>query len=283
LASAHRRALVLVFETFARLLATSLGSQLRSSVVASVKSVDQRDYASIVAGTDEPTWIAALSLGAVGGQAVIDLSMSLAMLLVERVLGGSGAGPHPHRGLTELETTLISGLIESGLSDLATALAPLCAIQPQIVRVETQAELLKAAPQAEAYAVTVLSLDLPETGVGPQNITVALPLQGLEPAFEAFAGGARKAELEVQPASIVDHLLDAPVDVTLRFRPVSMRAGDLVHLEEGQIIGLEHRTSTPLALDVEGTEVLAAKPGRLGRRLACVIVDPVIDLGATST
>jgi flagellar motor switch protein FliM len=87
----------------------------------------------------------------------------------------------------------------------------------------------------------------------------------------------------VQPASIVDHLLDAPVDVTLRFRPITMRAGDLVHLEEGQIIGLEHRTNVPLALDVEGTEVLAAKPGRLGRRLACVIVDPVIDLGATST
>ena len=274
---------MLVFEAFARLLATSLGSQLRSSVVATVKSVDQRDYASIVSASDDPTWIAALSLGAVGGQAVIDLSMSLAMMLVERVLGGSGAGPHPNRGLTELETTLVAGLIESGLSDLATALAPLCVIQPEIVRVETQAELLKAAPQAEAYAVTVLSVDLPETGTGPNKVTVALPLHGLEPAFEAFAGGSHKAELDIQPVSIVDHLLDAPVDVSQRFRPISMRAADLVQLEEGQIIGLDHRTSAPLALDVEGTEVLAAKPGRLGRRLACVIVDPVTDLGATNT
>ena len=71
--------------------------------------------------------------------------------------------------------------------------------------------------------------------------------------------------------------------MSLRFRPISMRAADLVHLEEGQIIGLDHRTNAPLALDVEGTEVLAAKPGRLGRRLACVIVDPVSDLGATNT
>ena len=85
-------------------------------------------------------------------------------MLAERMLGGAGAGPHPTRALTDLEKTLVSSVVEAALVDLATAIAPLCAIQPEIVRVEDQAELLKAAPQSEAFAVTNLAVELPGHG-----------------------------------------------------------------------------------------------------------------------
>ncbi len=282
LASTHRRALVLVFEAFARLLATSFAGQLRSAATVSLRSVDQRDYASLIASSDEPTWIAAISLGPVAGMGVLEIPVPLGMILAERLLGGDGAGPHPKRALTELEKTLVSGLAATALLDLASALAPLCVIDPEVVRAEDQAELLKAAPQSEAYAVTNFAVELTGSETGPRRMTIALPLAGMEPAFEAFSGATRKPATEARPVGIGDHLLDAAVEISLRFSPVPVLAADLLELVEGQILPLHHRTATPLAVDVEGVPFLFAKPGRIGRRLACVIVDPT-ELGASAS
>jgi flagellar motor switch protein FliM len=283
LASTHRRALVLVFESFARLLATSLAGQLRSAVTVSLRSVDQRDYSSVIASSDEPTWIAAISLGTITGMGVLEIPVPLGMVLAERLLGGVGSGPHPKRSLTDLEKALVSGLADLALVDLTTALAPLCPIEPEVVRVEDQAELLKAAPQSEAYAVTNFAVELVGSESGPKRVTIALPLAGMEPAFESFSGATHKADTGVRPTSIGDHLLDAAVEISLRFGAVPVRASQILDLVEGQILPLHHRTTAPLAVDVEGVPFLSAKPGRIGRRLACVIVDPTTDPGASAS
>jgi flagellar motor switch protein FliM len=238
----------------------------------------------VVSSSDEPTWIAAVALGTISGLAVVEVPVPLGMMLAERMLGGNGTGPHPKRALTDLEKTLVSSVIEGGLVDLATAIAPLCAIQPEIARVEDQAELLKAAPQAEAFAVANFAVEFPETDAGAKRLTIALPLTGLEPAFELFAGGTRKpAEQVDQPTDIGEHLLDASVEISLRLGPVPVRASDVLDFAEGQILHLGNRTSAPLAIDVEGVPFLAARPGRIGRRLACVVVDPSPDPGASTS
>ena len=284
LASTHRRALVLVLEAFARLLTTSLSGQLRNAISVSLRSVDQRDYLSLISSSDEPTWIAAVALGTMTGLAVVEVPVPLGMMLAERMLGGTGTGPHPARALTDLEKTLVSSVVEAALVDLATAIAPLCAISPEIARVEDQAELLKAAPQSEAFAVANLAIEFPDTDAGAKRFTIAMPLAGLEPAFEAFAGGTRKpAEQADQPADVGEYLLDASVEISLRLGPVPLRASDVLDFAEGQILHLGNRTSAPLAIDVEGVPFLAARPGRIGRRLACVVVDPTSDSGASTS
>jgi flagellar motor switch protein FliM len=275
LPSAHRRALVLVFEAFARALTSTLAGQLRTAAGVALHGVEQSDYAGLVSAAGEPTWIAAAGLGPVEGHAVIEVPVPLAMMVAERLLGGAGTGPHPARALTDLEQVLVWRLVDVALHDLATALAPLCAVEPHLARAEQQAELLKAAPPVEAYAVMTLAIELPEAESAPELLTIALPIAGLEPAFEAFAGSTQKAvEVEQEPAHVADHLLDSPVEVALRFGPVTVRAGDVAGLREGQLFHFGHRTASPLSIDVEGVPFLPARAGRIGRRLACVVVDP---------
>src|SRR5579862_7116422 len=148
LPTAHRRALVLVFEAFCRALTTTLAGQLRTATTAALRGVVETDYSGIIAAAGEPTCIAALSLGPMEGAGVLEVPVPLAMLITERLLGGTGAGPHPDRALTELEQALLWRLIEVTLHDLAATMAPLCEVEPRVARVEQQAELLKAAPPA---------------------------------------------------------------------------------------------------------------------------------------
>jgi len=263
-----------VFEAFTRALGTTFAGQLRTPVTVALGGVEQHDYIELITSAGEPTWIAAVGLGPVEGSGVVEDPVALAMVIAERLLGGAGVGPHPARALSGLEQSLVRRLVGVGLHDLANAMAPLCELRPQITRVEQQAELLKAAQPADAYAVISLVIELPESGAPAEQLTLALPLVGLEPAFEAFAGSTEKAvTVEQEPASLGEHLLDSPVEVALRFGPVSVTAGEVFALREGQLLHFKHRTAAPLSIDVEGVPFLAARAGRIGRRLACVVVD----------
>src|SRR5581483_9396067 len=252
LPSAHRRALVLVFEAFARTLTSTLAGQLRTAAAVALHGVEQDDYSALVAAAGEPTWIAAVALGPMAGHAVIEVPIPLAMMVAERLLGGAGTGPHPTRARTDLEQARVRRLMDVALHDLATALAPLCEVRPEVVRVEQQAELLQAAPLTEGYAVMTLAIELTEAEAEPLLLTLALPLAGLEPAFEAFAGATAPSPVgtaEPGPANIADHLLDSPVEVALRFGPLTVRAADVFGLREGQLLAFGHRTGAPLSID----------------------------------
>jgi len=278
LPSAHRRVLVLVFEAFARALTTTLGGQLRTAVSVSLRSVDQRDYQALISRCEDPTWVAAVTLEPVAGLGVIEVPIALGMVLAERLLGGAGSGPHPPRGLTDLEQVLVRRLLDIALQDLTAALAPLCELRPVIARMEHQPELLKASLPTDAYATMDFAVELLDAGAAAERLTIALPLAGLEGALEAFVGSVQPAAVtEHEPAAVGDHLLDAPVEIALRFGPVTLHGSEILALREGQLVPFGHRTSTPLFIDVEGVPFLPAKPGRIGRRLACVVVDQPID------
>jgi flagellar motor switch protein FliM len=175
----------------------------------------------------------------------------------------------------------VGGLFTAGLAYLGNSFAPLCAIEAGIARVEHQSELLKAAPPAEALAVIGLEIGMPEVGAPAAIARLALPMSGLEPAFEAFSGAIKKQQVVTEPVSLVGHVLDSAVEVSLRFGPAPVPARELVALRPGQVIRLGQSSSASLSLEVESVPFLAARPGRVGRRLACVIVDPATEPGVT--
>jgi flagellar motor switch protein FliM len=274
LASTHRRALALVYEAFARHFASTLATHLRSPATVSVLSVEQRDYGSLVTSASDPACLAALSLEPLAGMGVIDISLPLAMSIIERLLGGSGEGPHPDRPLTSLEIQLLATVIDAALPELSSSFAPLCPVNFKVVRYEAKAELLKAAPSSDAFAHAVLEVDL---GDLKSTVTIALPLTPLEPAFDAFAGtsSTRSAATGNEPLDIANLLLDSPVELSLHFSPVPLTGAEILGLTVGDIIGLGHPTDGLLTVDVVGIPMALARPGRQGGRLACVIAQPV--------
>jgi flagellar motor switch protein FliM len=46
---------------------------------------------------------------------------------------------------------------------------------------------------------------------------------------------------------------------------------DIVDLRPGDVLPLDHRVDAPLEVSVGGVPRFAARPGRRGKRLACVI------------
>ena len=68
--------------------------------------------------------------------------------------------------------------------------------------------------------------------------------------------------------------MDAPVGISVQFRPITLTSHEIVDLQVGDVVPLRHLATTPLTVAVEGVPCQFAVPGRRGRRLACLIVDP---------
>jgi flagellar motor switch protein FliM len=66
-----------------------------------------------------------------------------------------------------------------------------------------------------------------------------------------------------------------PVEVSVRFGSVTLTSAEIVGLREGDVLPLHHRVEEPLTLTAVGQPMLRATPGKRGKRLAVMIVDPV--------
>src|SRR3954453_7883162 len=272
LSADNRRALSVVAESFAHRMTTVLATRLRCSAHIAFGTPEQLTYADFMAATPDPACLAVIALGASNATAVLRVDLGVAMSACDRLLGGAGAGPHPERGLTDIEVRLLRGLLDPIAVELGHAFAPLCVLEPSIVRQESKPQLVRgASPNSTMVAIEF------EVAIGEEEgaVTLCLPLAALEPALESFSGGQPSGPVSFDNrSSVAGALLDVPVDVKVQFNAVNLSSAGILDLVVGDVIPLRHPADAPLTVVADGVRCLSAMPGRRGRRLACVIVDP---------
>jgi flagellar motor switch protein FliM len=274
LSADHRRALALVFEAFGHRLTTVLATRLRTSARASMNMPEQITYAEFMDATLDPACLAVLSLLPLSGTGVLRLDLDLGMSIVDRLLGGNGGtSGQPTRALSELESNLLRGVLDASVAELGGAFTPLVEIDPRVVRQESKPQLVRGASPESVMVVVDFDIVLgDDTGA----LTVCMPLSTVGPALESFTVSAPSigAAMEAaSAASVAAHLMDAPIDVSVRFGTVALTSADILDLQVGDVVPLRHPVSHPLTVLASGVPCLAAVPGRRGKRLACMVVE----------
>lgn len=271
----HVRALSLLSETFARQIANVLSTTLRSVSQVRVASVDQLSYDDYITSSPNPSLLTVVSLEPLSGAGILQIPLPLTMSIVDRLLGGSGTGPYPSRALTDVEEGLITEVLDRCLAELAAAFDSLVSLEPKIVELESNPQFAQVAAPSDMVVVVVF-----DTSVGVQEgeMSLCIPFVTLEPRLEAITGhslsGERRfADLVGVAAAMERALRDVPVDIAVRFAPVTLTSREVVNLEVGDVLPLRHPSDRPLAVLAGGVPLLPAVAGRKRNRLACRIVD----------
>ena len=275
----HVRALQIVNETFARQFSNVLASTLRAVSQVTLTSVDQLTYDEYIRSTEAPAYLAILSLDPLPGGGILHLPLSVAMAAVDRLLGGSGSGVYPNRPLSDIESGLVRGLTQRVLRELSYAFESLVAIDAQLVMQESNPQFAQIAAPTEM--VVVASFDM---RIGDQvgQATLCLPYSALQGVLDSFVGktqfgGHGAAERSAAQGQVATRLQQAVVEVNVAFNPITLSSRDIVGLQLGDVVPLNHRVDAPLTVSVAGVACHAAVTGRKGKRLACLIVDPSKD------
>src|SRR5207249_4785208 len=106
----HLRSIRVLHESFARLLASSLTSYVRTNVQVRLARVEQVPYEDYISSLPKPTILYVMTMAPLPGQAVTQVDLPLARAIVDRLLGGPGEPNTQEAELTEIETALLSTL-----------------------------------------------------------------------------------------------------------------------------------------------------------------------------
>lgn len=271
----HVRSLQIANETFARQFTTVLSTTLRSVSQVSLKQVNQYTYDEYIRNIPNPSYLAVLSLPPLAGASLFHIPIPVVMTIIDRLLGGTGTGDTPGRQLTDIEQTIFQNFMVRVLHELQYGFEALAHIEPAILNQESNPQFAQISSATDM--VVVISYDM-RIGTIEDTATLCIPFTSLQPILDEIVGNALlNGRIPVDPIAVQNvisaRLDNAPVNVSVQFKEVTLPSVDIVNLRPGDILPLRHPTDLALAVSIAGVPCYKAVAGRKGKRLACLIVE----------
>ncbi|MCB1018278.1 MAG: flagellar motor switch protein FliM [Bryobacterales bacterium] len=247
------RSIHLMHDFLARNLASSLGAYLRAYVTVSLVSVEQISFGEFLQYLPAPTCISSVAMPQMDGSAVLELNPTLVMPMLDVLLGGTGRGEmHSERELTEIEQSIVEGVLRIILQDLRNAWAPVAKIDFKVDAIETQPQLMQMLSSNEAIVAIGFEITMGESR-GMMNFGVpSVLVKMVGQKFEQQWSIRRRSSAEADRDRVRKLAMQAPVRVGVRALGAQIPLEQVLRLEVGDVLSLETPVRRPVQVLVEG-------------------------------
>ncbi len=274
------RTVSIMHETFARLTTTSLSAQLRSLAQVHVASVDQLTYEEFIRSIPNPTTLAIINMDPLKGSAILEIDPAITFSIIDRLFGGQGEGAKVTRDLTDIEASVMEGIIVRILGNMRDAWTQVIDLRPRLGQIETNPQFAQIVPPTEMVVLVTL-----ETKVGEVEgmMNFCIPYLTIEPIigklsaqymYSAIRRGTTTENLNI----LRERLSTIAVDVVAEVGKMELTMRDVLSLRLGDVIRLSNvRMNDPMALNIGNRKKFMCKPGMMGKKLAVQIVQKLED------
>ena len=277
------RTIAALHEAFARSAAANLGSVMRRPVEVRLSSVEQVTLSEFLQSPAKGTCLVVLSAKPLEGKCLLAIDPGLVYPMLDRLVGGTGEGlVVPDRPLTDIESRLVV--------KIATGLAPLLkeawshvkAIDFAVTEVQSNPQLLEAAPPHDPAVVVRFEMSMGQTS---NRANLCIPYATIEPIMDLFTtehwlAGSRKPGPSPGVTRIARSLGEAEVEVAADLTTTQITVRELLELSPGDLIRTDAAVDSEVTITVEGKPKFKGQPGRNRRNKAVLITRP-IDPGKT--
>jgi flagellar motor switch protein FliM len=270
------RALQTLHEGFGRNFGAALSAMLRAIVEVKLTSVDQLTYSEFVFSLENPSCFNLLKAEPLEGHLILDINPSILYPIIDRMLGG-GKEPNSQtrRPLTEIELRLVHRITSLYLEELRKAWENVLPIQFEVVRVESNPQLVQIVPPNEVVVLISFELTLGELR-GMLNLCIpfnSIERIGNKLSSNSWISPSRKTSTPETVQRLTKNLRGAPVEMVVMLADTTIATKDLLGLRVGDIITTEKDVKSPLLVNIEGQTKFRAKAGAFKGRKAIRIED----------
>jgi flagellar motor switch protein FliM len=268
----HVRSLEVAHEVFGRRFSSGIGAALRSMLQLEPLSVDQVSYDDYIRSMPNPSVLTVVALPPLPGAAIVELNVQLALVLVDRLLGGKGL-PVDVRRPTELETFLLRELMVNAVDAFRDTMEPLLEVTPEIASVEFNPQLVQVAAPSDMALLLSYRATIAQGRRAEGLLTICYPFPTLAPAMNRLV-----TQLWEEPALSLDagdpyaamreNLGEVSTELSVQLRQSTITPRELLSLQPGDVLRLDHPAGAVVRGVVEGDDVLVGHLGRRGRKLA---------------
>ena len=265
-----------VFETYSQLLSNRLSSILRVSCECEVLSIEECSYSEFNNSLPAPVVLAVTDAHPMHGSLLIQMSPEFSYMLISRLFGGGTTGENAKQ-FTEIELALIERVLRQQCEVFSEAWDKVVEIRMQIDRIETSPQFAQITAPNDPVAVIIINVTMgEESGL----MSICIPHTAIEPISQQlntrmwFSSGIRDdGRGEERLAALTSMLMVSPIPLTALFDSTPATVSDIVNLQVGDVIKLDHPIDAPLTVKVQHIPKFRATIGTLGHKYAMQVVD----------
>ena len=268
-------------ESFARLTTTSLSAQLRTLVHVHVASVDQLTYEEFIRSIPTPTTLAVINMDPLKGNAVLEIAPEITFIMIDRLFGGSGdTGGKVNRDLTDIEQSVMEGIIVRILANMREAWTQVIDLRPRLQQIETNPQFAQIVPPNEMVILVTLEIKIGEEA-GMMNICI--PYITIEPIVSKLStsfyfSSVRRGSTTQYLGTLKEKLSDVEMETVAEVGSIDVPIRDVLNLRVGDVIRLTNvRVSDPLVLSVGNQKKFYCQPGIVGKKMAVQVIGKIKD------
>jgi len=272
-------ALDVINDAFLRTMRTSLANSLRRVIDIVAVPMELERFGAFVRTLPVPSSLQIFKMDPFRGNALFVLEPKLVFALVETFLGGSGARNVRIEGrdFTSIEQRLIQRVINILLSDMEKAWYFLHPIQVQFIRSEINPQFAKICEPDDVVLINRYEVDM-DRAVG--SITSCIPLSNLESVKSKLTTAFQREQSEediLLAKNLEENIKNMPVELKVELGKATLPAGDIIELQEGDIIQLDRRKDDLLPCYLAGIRKYMGTPGIRRGNKAFLIKRKVFD------
>jgi len=259
-------------EHFVRAVVSSLTVFLRSHVSGNVVRVEQVPFADFVDSLKSPTCVGYLAVQPFDGYSMLEIDPTLAALMLELVLGGSGKSNGTlERELTEVEESMMGSVFRVIIHDLVKTWTKVVPVSATLDTIETKPQRSNRISRNEAVVAIKMEFHVADQ-VGMVNLvipssTLKLIHQRLDQPWAVQKCRSHDTEVAIRMRMSRELLLDADCDLC----GARIRLGELQALKVGDVISLGIAADSPVTVTVGGKPRFKAAITPIGSRMAVTI------------
>ncbi len=275
------RTVSIMHETFARLTTTSL-SQLRSMVHVHVASVDQLTYEEFIRSIPTPTTLAIINMDPLKGNAILEIDPAITFSIIDRLFGGTGEGTKSQHELTDIEQSVMEGIIVRILGNMREAWTTVIDLRPRLGQIDTNPQFAQIVPPTEMVVLVTL-----ETKVGDVEgmMNFCIPYLTIEPIIgklsaQFWYSSVRRNATTENLNVLKEKLTSVDVNITAEIGKINVPVRDVLSLQIGDVIRLYNtRIGDPYSLNIGSRKKFLCRPGVIGKKMAVQITQKIAELG----
>jgi flagellar motor switch protein FliM len=255
-------------EVLARELALNISAFLRTSVGVTLGDVEHASFGDI-AQEERSSCYASVLTRPGDKRLLLELEYSALFPLICIALGAKASGlAAPPRKPTDIELQVVNILIRLVLSEVYRAWAPFTSAPLETVDMRVERSAGRVFAFTDSVQVTQFKVNIGEhTG---KLIVVAPQTLFQSPAAEVVPP---PAEASVSTDAILRRMMPAKVSVDVWLEGSQMRLSDLLQLQAGQIIKLDHPVDRRAACTLNGKPTFTGQIVSTGAHRAFLVED----------
>ena len=277
----HIRTLQMMHETFARLTTTALSAQLRALVSVHVASVDQLTYEEFIRSIPNPTTLAVINMDPLKGSAVLEIDPSITFTIIDKLFGGIGEATKISRELTDIELSVMEGIIVRILGNLREAWSNVIDLRPRLSTIETNPQFAQIVPPNDMVVLITL-----ETKVGEvEGMTnLCIPYISIEPVITKLSAqymysSIRKGATDENLPVIQSRLETVTLPIVAEIGEVKLSMQEVLGMSLGDVIKLpETKVGSDMVLKIGERKKFKCRPGVVSSRIAVKIGEKIEDV-----